>query len=336
MKDPRRPLPRRSGDQTRELLLLAGMLVVDEAVASEDAEQYGRWLGHVGFDDVLEVAKRVQLYLDHHATELPEGAALSRWLREHRSEIMTYDTEAFRNISKATAYTVFDNEADFHANLATRLLSLERVTDDGALLAAWGELSDASDGPLELGATIAHLADVEFRRIRGLEATFVDLGAAAFAGHPEIRALLRATLEASAYEQGEMLELYEGMLAAFGRRMRHGATPLDLFTVLSGLVYGLSWHHRAWPESVRDDIPWDGGTRSAFALSVEAIVEHLTEPVEVPEASERARRTPGPHALQHPPRLSDYDSSSVQGTAARARRRDDRSAQGNRTAGGQA
>ncbi|MTV24603.1 hypothetical protein FTX61_04100 [Nitriliruptoraceae bacterium ZYF776] len=79
------PLPRRTRDETRELLLLAGTLVADAVTDDDSPDQLARWLAYVRFDEVLRVTKQLQLYLLEHDVELPDGVARQRWLREHRA-----------------------------------------------------------------------------------------------------------------------------------------------------------------------------------------------------------------------------------------------------------
>ncbi len=275
----RRPLPRRQRAQTRELMLTAGMLVVDDLTARDDPEHLSRWLAHVEFDAVVATVKRLQVYLHDHGEVLPDGPARTRWIRAHREQILAYDADAYRDIAKTVAYTVFDGEDAFRAALAERLLSVDRVTDDGELVEGLEQRSVAPDAePPPLAQVVSDLGDYEFERMRSSEATFVKLGAVQFAGSEVIRSLLRATLEDSAYGENELLEVYQRLLDGYGLRMRHGLELLDLFAVLSGLTYGMSFQHRIWPESVRDDVPWEDHPRSSISLAMEAILEKYTEP----------------------------------------------------------
>lgn len=271
-------LPRRSKQQTRRLLLLAGTLVADATVASDDDQHLARWLAHVRLERVLPVAKQLQLFLRDRELELGGAEPSMAWLHEHRDEILSVDASEYRDIAKPLAYTVFDHENDFRANLATALLSRERITDVDRLEEAFERLREENRGELPgLTTLLCELADVEFRRVRSLEATFVELGAAPFARHPVIQRLLRETWEGVAHAEGGLIPFYEMIMEAYGWRMRPGFTTLDLYTALSSMVYGMAFHHRIWPETVRDDIETDRGRRSLFAVTVEAIVREMAE-----------------------------------------------------------
>jgi hypothetical protein len=282
------PLPRRSKGETRELMLLAGILIADHAVTSDAPRHLADWLSHIRLERVLEVTKQLQLYVNARH-QLPEGPELTPWLREHRERILALDTSAFRDIAKPTAYTVFDGEDDFRERLAERLLSIDRIGSADTLMVAVDALRAQHGGQLPPVATlVSALADVEFQRVRSTDAPFIELGALPFAGNPLIRSLLRRTLEATAYDQGQLLDLYDGLLDAYGWRFRHGYRSLDLFTALSSLVYGMAFHHRVWPESVRDAVAWEDGPRSAFSIAVEGVLRFVAEgpelPLDVPDA----------------------------------------------------
>lgn len=274
------PLPRRSRALTRELLLTSGVLLADHAVASDSDERLSDWLSHIKLDAVLQAAKKLQVYLADRSTELPDGVARATWLRRHREEILDYDADRYRDIAKTTIYTVFDGEDDYRSQLATRLLDLDRITDGGMMSGIFTEITERfGTSATAFEQLLIALADAEFHRMRTSEATFVKLGASAFASNPRIRELLHQSLERSARNgDGGLVDTYAAMLHAFGRRMRHGVSVDHLFVALSGLVYGFSLHHRVWPESVPDAIEWDHDQRSLFALAVQGVVLHLTEP----------------------------------------------------------
>jgi hypothetical protein len=276
------PLPRRTKAQTRRLLLLAGVLIADDTVAGA-GDHLGRWLAHIRFDQVLGAAKQLQIYLAEQApgTELEELGP--DWLRTHRDDVLTLDTSAFRDIAKPTAYTVFDSEEEFRERLAEHLLTRERVSDAPLLLEASEALQRTLGPRPSLSQHVAQLADLEFDRVRDLESTFVELGTAPFLGDETIRSLMRRTREDSAYGPSGLVEFYEALLTAHGLRMRAGARVEDLYVALTSLFHGLCFHHRVWPESVREEIPWDDDqTRSMISIAAEGILRQFTEPAEDP------------------------------------------------------
>jgi hypothetical protein len=277
------PLPRRTKAQTRRLLLLAGVLVADETVAGDD-DHLGRWLAHIRLDRALDVAKQLQVYLEEHAPEAQLEDLGPNWLRTHRERILELNTSDYRDIAKPTAYTVFDSEMEFRKRLAEHLLTRERISDAPLLLETSEAMHDTPGPPPTLSEYVARLADLEFDRVRDLESTFVELGTAPFLGDEAIRALMRRTREDSAYGPSGLIEFYEALLAAYGLQMRAGSRLEDLYVALTSLFHGLCFHHRVWPESVRDEIPWDDGqTRSVIAIAAEGILRQFTEPAEEDE-----------------------------------------------------
>ena len=279
----RQPLPRRTKAQTRQLLLLAGILIADQTVAGDD-DHLGRWLAHIRLERALDVAKQLQVYL----LERDAGTDLEElgddWLRAHRAEVLALDTSGYRDIAKPTAYTVFDSEAQYRERLAEYLLTRERVSDAPLLLETSAAMHDTPGPTPTFSEYVARLADLEFDRVRDLESTFVELGTAPFLGDEVIRSLMRRTREDSAYGPSGLIEFYEALLGAYGLRMRAGTRVEDLYVALTSLFHGLCFHHRVWPESVREEIPWeDDQTRSMIAIAAEGILRQFTEPAEEAE-----------------------------------------------------
>lgn len=272
-------LPRRSRRETRELLLLAGVLLTDDLAAGQEASHLARWLAHVRIERVLPVAKQLQLYLAEHAPDRDIGGLGPAWLLEHGPRILDQDVSTYRDIAKPTAYTVFDSEEDYRGRLAERLLTRERVNDAAVLLGAIDQLFEEFDGPPPLSTYISRLADLEFDRVRDLPSSFVEMGTAPFLGDPTIRRLMRRSREATAYGEGGLISLYELLLDTYDLRMRHGATTEDLYVALTSLFHGMCFHDRVWPESVRSRIPFGPGVeRSVIAVAAEGIIRGFTEP----------------------------------------------------------
>ena len=276
------PLPRRTKAQTRQLLLLAGVLIADDTVAG-DGQHLGRWLAHIRLDRALDVAKQLQVYLAERASDVALDEVGPDWLRTHRDEILALDTSGFRDIAKPTAYTVFDSETEFRERLAEHLLTRERVSDAPLLLETSQQMHEAPGPSPSFSEYVTRLADLEFDRVRDLESTFMELGAAPFLGDEVIRSLLRRTREDTAYGPAGLVEFYQALLDAYGLRMRAGARIEDLYVALTSLFHGLCFHHRVWPESVREDIPWeDDRTRSMISIATEGILRQFTEPADDP------------------------------------------------------
>jgi hypothetical protein len=283
-----RRLPRRRRAQTRELLLLAGALVADETVARSDDALLGDWLSHVRFDDVLEVAAQLQLYLEARAeplgTDLSDAAAARAWrVRARRDEVLAVDTSGHRPIAKSTAYTAFDHERDFREQLARTLLSSERVRDASRMSDLHTELADRPGGPPPVCVAFGEVVTAELARIRSFAAPAVEVGAITFAGHPLINDLLAELVAGAAdvEEEGSVAAVYQRLLDAYGWRMQEGLRVADLTTALRALLLGYLFFGRVWPEGVRSEVPWDeAGPRSAVSLAVEGVVRRFAEPID--------------------------------------------------------
>jgi hypothetical protein len=276
---PRR-LARRPRAETRELLLLAGALLADETVERTDDALLGQWLSHVRLEDVLGVAKQLQLYLAEHEGSQPGPDDDRWWVRDCRREILAIDASAYRDIAPSTAYTVFDHERDFREQLAGALLRAERLNDTSPMVAAYEQLYARYGGPPPLELMVAELARVEFERLRELDGVYVEMGAIPFSGHPLLRELLSRTLERAmdAEAEGSLAALYQALLDAYGWRMRGGVTTADLVVSLYALSEGYLFFDRLWPDGVRDDVATPTGPRSAFALAVTGVVHQFAEP----------------------------------------------------------
>lgn len=280
-----RRLARRPRAETRELLLLAGVLLADETVTRDDDALLGAWLSHVRLEDVLTVAKQLQLYLataDDGAPAVVDREHPGWWVRSCREQILAIDASGHRDIAASTPYTIFDSERDFREQLAAAMLAAERVNDTSVLEVAFADLLERYGGPPPLDVLLGELATVELDRLRELDPVFVEFGALPFAGHPLLRRLLAATLvEAADVEvEGSIAALYRQVFDAYGWRLRPGLEVADLVVALYSLVQGYLASSRAWPAGVRDAIDLDdgGGPRPAFAQAVIGIVRRFGEP----------------------------------------------------------
>jgi hypothetical protein len=288
-----RRLPRRRRSQTRELLLLAGALVADETVARTDDALLGDWLSHIRFDEVLEVAAQLQLYLEQRSeplgTDLSDATAARAWrVRARRDEVLAVDTSGHRPIAKSTAYTAFDNERDFREQLARTLLRSQRVRDASLMSDVHAELAARPGGPPPIGVTFGELVTAELARIRSFAAPTVEVGSITFAGHPLIHELLARLVEGAADVEvaSSVAAVYQGVLDAYGWRMQEGLRVEDLTTALRALLLGYLFFGRVWPDGVRDEVAWeDAGPRSAVSLAVEGVVRRFAEPI-APSAGE--------------------------------------------------
>lgn len=291
-----RRLPRRRRAQTRELLLLAGALVAEETVTRSDDGLLAEWLSHVRFDDVLQVATQLQLYLasGDAPTAGPSDAWEQAWsIRAHRDQVLAVDTSGHRPIAKSTAYTVFDHERDFRAQLARVLLSSERVRDRSVLRGSYPVPDPGGDDAPTIGEALGAMADREVDRIGGFAAPIIEVGAVGFAGHPLVRDLLaRITQEAADPASGASpAHVYQEVLDRFGWQLRPGLTVTDLALALRALLLGYLVMGRIWPEGARREIVWgpDGDTRTGVSLAFEGVIRRFAEPAPDPTPAGASR-----------------------------------------------
>lgn len=280
MPPPRKRLPRRRRAETRELLLAAGVLLIDEMTHSTRDDLLQRMFAHLSLDDVLDAATRLQLYMAEHPPAMPveqvpadradRSDRFSVWLADHRSEILAHPVGDYGPVPKASLYRVFESEADFHRQLA-KLLFSGRPNESYAMEDV-AETIFAADELPPFAETIRLLSDAEFRQTLGLTA-HVDLGATPFLGDPELAAIMREGFER---ETEALSEFFVLLLGRYGRTMREGLTIVDLHHALDAVFYGFGFRGRIVPEVMGPDS--DAGAR-LFAAVVEAIVLAFTEEV---------------------------------------------------------
>jgi hypothetical protein len=261
------------------LLLAAGTLLVDDLTRGGRDDLLQRMFAHLSLDEVLEAATRLQVFLVENPPPMPAAHALTErgdssptfagWIAERRQEILSHPLEGYGRIPKASLYTVFESEADFHAELARRLYSGRSNESTAMEDAASDLLGDSGELP-PLSVLIRVLADAEFRRTMGL-AAHVDLGATPYLGDPELAGIMR---NGYLREMEILCDFYEQMLGPYGRRLRDGLTMEDLFCALDVVFFGFAFRGRIAPEMVGPDS--DGGAK-LFADVVEAIVLAFTE-----------------------------------------------------------
>jgi hypothetical protein len=272
-------LPRRRRSETRELLLAAGTLLVDDLTRGGRDDLLQRMFAHLKLDEVLEAATRLQVFLAENPPPMPATHApterddssptFAGWIAERRQEILSYPLEGYGRVPKASVYTVFDSEADFHAELARRLYS-GRSNESTAMEDAASELLGNSGELPPLPVLIRTLAEAEFRRTMGL-AAHVDLGATPYLGDDELAGIMH---DGYMHEMAILCGFYGQMLEPYGRRLRQDVTIEDLFAALDAMFFGFAFRGRVAPELMGPDS--DRGAK-LFADVAEAIVLAFTE-----------------------------------------------------------
>jgi hypothetical protein len=273
------PLPRRRQAETRTLLLVSGMLLVDSTAERDDASVLTDWLAHVRFDDVLEVARKLQVFAtDDPPPSVTDADSLASWAEHRRRDILSTDASDYRPISKPTAYTVFDNELDYRQHLAHELLGRGRASDPDGMREVLDGLVAEHGIPVPLEHVVDRLTDHEFRRVRHLAAATAEFGAAPYARHPAIRDALRSTYEANTdpEQPRSLAALWRHLLPLIGRRLRDGVTERHLGTCFKAVIDGFLHLERTWPEGVDAPVPSGAGSRTLLAESIEGVLRQLT------------------------------------------------------------
>ncbi len=103
-------LKRRSRAETRQLMLLAGALLAEAYAMGEAPYRPQTALSHIRFDEVLELATKLQRYLEAQNQPLSEaGFDLLAFSREHILAVETVEIENVKSISRESANFDFDD-----------------------------------------------------------------------------------------------------------------------------------------------------------------------------------------------------------------------------------
>jgi hypothetical protein len=250
------------------------VLLVDQLTHSDRDDLLQRMFAHLSLDELLDAATRLQVFLVEHPPPVeldgPEAdKTLGEWLGERRADILSQTLDGYGHIPKASIYAVFEGEADFHAELARRLHSGRSGGYEGLERAAV-ELFAGLDMPPPLSEAVRVLTGVAFRQSIGI-ATYVELGATPYLGHPELAAVARAGYQ----EDLETLTpLYGAFLEIYDRRLRPGIGIEDLYAAIDALYLGFAFRGRVIPEQMGPES--ERATR-LLAEAVEAIILSFTE-----------------------------------------------------------
>lgn len=262
------------------MLLAAGVLLIDEMTHSSRNDLLERMFAHLSLDEVLDAATRLQLYLADHPPPMPavlsptdradRSPRFSSWLAEHREQVLEQAIDDYPRVPKASVYTVFESEADFHRELA-RMLFSGRSNESFAMEEEAEDILLA-DEPPPLTEVIRRLAEAEFSRTIGL-AAYVDLGATPYLGDSEIAGIMR---DGYLRETESLSVFYSQMLEPYGRRFRDGLTVVDLHHAIDAVFFGFAFRGRVVPEAMG---PASERGSQLFAGTIEAIVLGFTEEV---------------------------------------------------------
>ena len=274
-------LRRRSRAKTRQLMLLAGALLAEAYAMGEAPYRPQTALSHIRFDEVLELATKLQLYFeaeDKHVGDADFDPL--EFAREHMDDVQTVEIENVKAISKGSAYFAFDDEGDYRSKLAAYLLGGERWPDVGVWQSAFSELQEHHGGHLPpFAEAMRAMARASFEHWANRPEPLVEMALAQFALDPELADMLEETAtrrrRGTADEPG-LNGWFAEMLDRYGRVLKPGIDIDRLTTMVMCLTYGFLFGSRGATRAVSEPIEWYGADTSMYEVAVEALFSHLT------------------------------------------------------------
>jgi hypothetical protein len=242
----RRRLPRRTMEETRALMLAAATKVVCAAALDDSDEAAAAALAHIRVKQVAQAATRME--------------------RERFGE------EDIPPITIGSVYQIWSTQADFQADLLVHLAERFAVLVPGVQ-----ESIDRFGAAVAEGVPVTEMV----RQVLGENHRFTR-------SHPLFRVILTFYASAANPRVREALErldaaftgaadtAWQGMLDAYGLRMRPPYQVRHLTVSIAALLNGFHIYSIVRPESLGDpegDPRWNLVTRTAVAL-----FEQLTEP----------------------------------------------------------
>ena len=274
-------LKRRSRAETRELMLVAGALLADAYATGEAPYRLQTALSHIGFDEVLELATKLQLFFESENRPLSDSDSDPlAFARHHMADVETVEIENVKVISRGSAYFAFDDEGDYRSKLADYLLDAQRWQDVSVWEGALAELLEQrGDGlpPFEEAVRAMARAVLEYWVNR--PEPLVEMALAQFALDPELADMFEETTtqrrRGTADEPG-LNSWFAEFLDRYDRVLRPGVDMDQFTTALMCLTYGFLFGSRSAAQAVSEPVAWRGSDVSLYAVAVEALVCHLT------------------------------------------------------------
>jgi hypothetical protein len=230
---------RRTREETRDLLLTAAVRLVMARIVGDDSASVNP-LADVLLTDVLEEANRTA------SGTSPNGRAMTT----------------------GAAYNIWPTQADFQADL------LSRVLDEAATPGIERVRAATLNGlarQLSWRAVLADTIEVDYRESFDEPSMFLMIGLAALAAPGDVAAGERRGNERYLAETGELLA---AIIRYAGRRLRGGRSIDDLVWAIEALEVGYLLRMRIDPEiPLRPAADGD----SALAAAAAGIVEAFTE-----------------------------------------------------------
>ncbi len=284
-------LKRRSRAETRRLMLVAGALLAEEYALGKAPYRKQTALSHIRFDEVLELATRLQLYFEAKDKLLSEETFDPlAYARERMPEVATIEIENVKSISRGSAYFAFDDEGDYRSKLADYLLGVERWPDVGLWQGAFAELVERHGGHLPPFDEALHaMARAAFEDWVNHPEPLIEMALAQFALDPEVsgrfeEAAIRRRRGTS--DEPGLNTWFAELLAQYDRVLRPGIDMDRLTTAIMCLTYGFLFGSRSDPRTVLEPVEWRKAPTSLYAVAVEAQFLHLTTTTENSRSAE--------------------------------------------------
>ncbi len=250
----RRRMPKRTKEQTRALMLRAAVDLLRERALSQGDDVVSAALAHVRVTDIARRATElVRADLGTAGDGRPEAAA----------------------ITTGAAYQVWPRQADLQADLLFHIAELQAVLGPGAAEVV-ASFRAAADAGAALEDVVVGAVEEIWRAYRDDPIFRVELSFLVAAVDPRVRAALAHRRERFAATADDV---WQGLLEAYGLRMRPPYRLRDLTTAVAAQVVGSVVLWWADQEVLAD--PFDGG-RSLASRAAALVVTGLTEPAAPP------------------------------------------------------
>ncbi len=275
------PLKRRRRAETRQLMLIAGALRAGAYALGQAQYRPEAALSHIRFDEVLELATKLQLYLEAHEKHLSDdGFDPLEFAREHMAQVEIVEIETVKTISRGSAYFAFDDEGDYRSKLAEYLLGAQPWSDVDVWQKAFADLQEHYGGELPpFEEALRAMAGAAFEHWGKRPEPFLEMALAQFASDPTLADMFdgAATRRRQGIANGPGLnDWFAELLDRYGRVMKPGI-PMDrLTTMVIYLTYGFLFGSRSASRAVTEPVSWDGADDSLHSIAVEALFSHLT------------------------------------------------------------
>ena len=262
-------------------MLVAGALLAEAYAMGEVPYRPETALSHIRFDEVLELATKLQLNFEAEDKHFGDTAFDPlEFAREHIADVESVEIGNVKAISRGSAYFAFDDEGDYRSKLAVYLLGAERWPDVGVWQGAFSTLQEHHGGHLPpFDEALRAMARASFELWVNRPEPLVEMALAQFALDPELGDMLEVLAtrgrRGTADEPG-LNSWFAELLDRYGRVLRPGIEMDRLTTMVMCLTYGFLFGSRSATRAVSEPIDWHGTETSLYAVAVEAVFSHLT------------------------------------------------------------